>query len=447
MSKGLTVEWVVTSLSQAPIANGNTYTLQPDSPFFNGIPYLGVMFSGKAGTTPDGVRFVGKTTGGDPTHNLSALYNYDRASFLDGFTVRFTISETGWSFEVEGLDVPVMEEGVWSDFHPSDVLDSDSFVSAHAQTPGADLVARYDSCTVWIGKKDASRANTPQPENLTDDVSRDVVLAWNPGEFAVAHDLYVGTAFDDVNDADRADPLDVLASEGQDANSYDPGRLEFGRTYYWRVDEVNGAPDHTIFKGEVWSFTTELLAYPIANVTATATGTPDEGAGPENTVNGSGLNADDQHSVESSDMWAATPDADEPLAIQFDFDRVYKLHQMLVWNYNVAFEPLLGFGVKTATIDYSADGAEWTSLGEVALAQAAALATYTANTTIDFGGVAAQHVKLTVTSGFGVMGKFGLSEVRFLSIPVHASEPDPATGAADVSIDASLGWKLSLIHI
>lgn len=284
-------------------------------------------------------------------------------------------------------------------------------------------------------------ATEPIPANEQTDVPRDAALAWTPGEFAATHDVYLGTAFDDVNDADRANPLGVLVSQDQTATAFDPDRFEFGQTYYWRVDEVNDAPDNTIFKGDVWSFTTELLAYAIENVTATANGTSEEGMGPENTVNDSGLGADDQHSVESGDMWAATPSGDEPLAIQFAFDRVHKLHQMLVWNYNVAFEPLLGFGVKNATVEYSPDGAEWTVLGDMELAQATATETYTANTTIDFDGVAAQYVRLTVNSGFGTMGKFGLSEVRFLSIPVHAGEPQPAAGATDVSVSASLGWK------
>lgn len=38
-----------------------------------------------------------------------------------------------------------------------------------------------------------------------------------------------------------------------DVNSYDPGLLESGKTFYWRVDEVNTPPDSTIFKGAVWS--------------------------------------------------------------------------------------------------------------------------------------------------------------------------------------------------
>ncbi|UCD52039.1 MAG: discoidin domain-containing protein [Phycisphaerales bacterium] len=284
-------------------------------------------------------------------------------------------------------------------------------------------------------------ASEPVPADKQTDVPRDATLAWTAGTFAAMHDVYLGTNLDDVNNADRGNPLGVLLSQGQTATSLDTGRLEFGQTYYWRVDEVNSAPDNTLFQGEVWSFTTELLAYPIENVTAVANGTPDEGAEPENVVNGSGLNTDDQHSTEIGDMWAATPSADEPLTLEFAFDGVYKLHQMLVWNYNVQFELLLGFGVKNATIEYSPDGADWVSLGEVELAQATAQERYTANTTIDFAGVAARYVRLTVNSSFGVMGKSGLSEVRFLSIPVHASAPQPADGTTDVSANAEFAWR------
>ena len=87
--------------------------------------------------------------------------------------------------------------------------------------------------------------------------------------------------------------MGVLVSQGQADTSYDPdGLLEIGQTYYWRIDEVNAAPDNTIFKGDVWSFTAEPLAYPIEAVVATSNGTSEAGVGPEKTVDGSGLSAD-----------------------------------------------------------------------------------------------------------------------------------------------------------
>jgi len=289
--------------------------------------------------------------------------------------------------------------------------------------------------------KVAMQASGPNPADGDEDVSRDVTLAWMPGEFAVTHDVYFGLAFDDVNDASRANPMGVLVSQGQSDVAYTPDAdLTFGQTYFWRVDEVNGAPDNAIFKGAVWSFTTEPLAYPIENVLATSSSSSGATAGPENIVNGSGLNAADEHSIESSDMWLTTPGADPP-SIQFEFDKVYKLHEMLVWNYNVQFELVLGFGVKGVTVEYSADGVDWAALGDVELAQATARADYTANTMIDFGGVAARFVRLAINSGHGPMGQFGLSEVRFTFIPVQAREPQPADAATGVAADTTLAWR------
>jgi len=291
-----------------------------------------------------------------------------------------------------------------------------------------------------LGKPELS--SDPSPENEAIDVPRDVVLGWTAGKFASTHDVYFGTSADDVTNASKSDGLGVLASQEQGATTFDPdGVLEYGQTYYWRVDEVNAAPDKTVFAGEVWSFTVEPLAYPIENVTAETNGASEAGSGPENVVNGSGLDADDRHSTESSDMWAASADGAEPLQIEFAFDRAYKLHEMVVWNYNVQFELLLGFGIKTATLEYSENGADWTVFGDVELAQGTAATGYEANSMIDLGGVTAKYVRLTVVSGFGMMGKFGLSEVRFMYIPTHAREPQPADGATTDAVDVTLQWR------
>jgi F5/8 type C domain len=292
-----------------------------------------------------------------------------------------------------------------------------------------------------VGLRDIALADDPDPADEAIDVPRDVVLGWISGTTAATHDVYFGTSFEDVNTASRVNPMDLLVSESQSANTYDPdGLLEFGTTYYWRIDEVNSAPDFTIFKGATWSFTAEPLAYPIENIIATSNATSEDTAGPENTINGSGLNELDQHSTVSGDMWLGNPGAD-PVYIQYDFGLVYKLHEMLVWNYNVQFELILGFGLKDVTIEYSVDGTDWIALGDVALAQATAKSDYAANTTVDFAGVAARYVRITVNSGYGAMGQYGLSEVRFLFIPASAREPQPADGAANVSVDTALAWR------
>ena len=144
----------------------------------------------------------------------------------------------------------------------------------------------------------ATNALNPSPADEAADVPEEVVLSWTPGEFAGQHDVYFGTSFDDVNNATNLDTMgpDKLYKARQGAASYAvPERLDFGQTYYWRIDEVNAPPtSHVVFKGDVWSFTVEPFAYPIpgTSITATASDSFTIGTGPENTVNGSGLDSD-----------------------------------------------------------------------------------------------------------------------------------------------------------
>ena len=286
-----------------------------------------------------------------------------------------------------------------------------------------------------------TNAKNPIPASEAVDVLRDTTLIWEAGEFAQTHDVYLGTAFDDVNDASRASPMDVLVSQGQVAANYDPGRLEFGQTYYWRVDEVNGAPDNTIYKGETWSFEVEPFAYPVENISVVAS-SADADADPENTVNGSGLDEAGRHSVASEGMWVSSMDGAQPTTIEFTFENVYKLHEMRVWNYNVQFEGFLGYGMKDVTVEYSENGVDWIALGDFEFAQAPASDDYTYNTTVAFDGLAVQAVRLTAHSNWGdLYPQYGLSEVHFMSIPVSAREPQPGDGSSDVGVDSTLTWR------
>ena len=344
--------------------------------------------------------------------------------------------------------VTITEE--WAEYHvTTPVLTAavnPAQISIHVQNqPGEfwmDYVQFYVGEYVPTVFKPRTAAADPRPASGAVDVPNDVILAWSPGVFAVGHDVYFGTVFDDVNDASRANPMGVLVSQGQSAATFDPpGLLDFGQTYYWRVDEVNAAPDNTIFKGGVWSFTVEPFVYQVQNILATAS-SAEAGAGPENTINGSGLNAADQHSTAATDMWLTDISGEQPAWIQYEFPEVLKLYEMWVWNYNVQFELVLGFGLKEVTIEYSVDGEEWTVLGDYEFARATARATYAPNTTVDLDGVVAKYVRLTATSNWsGMMPQFGLSEVRFYYKPVVAREPAPSNGQTGLGLDVALDWR------
>jgi len=166
--------------------------------------------------------------------------------------------------------------------------------------------------------------------------------------------------------------------------------------------------------------------------------------GPEKTINGSGLNADDLHSVDYVDMWLSSITGPQPTWIQYEFDRVYQLHQMSVWNHNSPFEQAFGLGVMDAAIEHSVYGTNWTTLGTThEFTKAPGAAGYAQNTTIDFRDIAAKYVKITANSNWGgLVTQYGLSEVRFLSIPVQARESNPVSGSTDMDVDnITLLWR------
>ncbi|HUV64361.1 MAG TPA: proprotein convertase P-domain-containing protein [Sedimentisphaerales bacterium] len=98
---------------------------------------------------------------------------------------------------------------------------------------------------VWSFSVLSDKANNPDPADGAIDVATSVQLSWSPGLAAKLHSVYFGDDPDVVANAVEAPPLPLT--------TYDPGALEPGKTYYWRVDEFNPP---ALVKGDVWSFTT-----------------------------------------------------------------------------------------------------------------------------------------------------------------------------------------------
>ena len=289
-------------------------------------------------------------------------------------------------------------------------------------------------------ESDKRMAGRPTPGDEAGDIPRDLTLTWAPGESSVTRDVFLGTTLEDANSASITNPLGATVGQDLSGTEWNPGRLEFGQTYFWRVDEANGAPDNTVFKGKVWSFTTEPYAYAVEIAAVTASSQQSDTMGPEKTIDGSGLDELDQHSTSDVDMWLTGGDASP--WIQFEFDKANSIHEMWVWNSNQVIEQALGLGAKDVTIEISTDGDTWTALeGEFQFTQASGTAGYAHNTVVELGGALAKYVKLTVNSSYGPLPQVGLSEVRFFSVPVFARELSPANGSAGVDPAALLTWR------
>ena len=91
-------------------------------------------------------------------------------------------------------------------------------------------------------------AREPNPADGATGVTLDATLSWRPGREAASHKVYFGQ--------DKKAVVDGTASaKSVTENSYQAGDLEYGKIYYWRVDEVNEAAATPVREGDVWKFT------------------------------------------------------------------------------------------------------------------------------------------------------------------------------------------------
>ncbi len=285
----------------------------------------------------------------------------------------------------------------------------------------------------------------PSPDDGSVEMPLDgITLSWIPGMGSTAQELYFGTNFDDVNTATpENDPAGVYMGRQSQA-SFALAPLEYGQTYYWRVDSINGG----IFSSPVWSFDTIKYAYPMASEYITATASSSiEDVNVVNTINGAGLDANDLHNTDLGDMWLSEVQAEgTPVWLQCDLGALVKLNEMLVWNQNTLVEQLLGWGIKDASIEYTADGTTWLPLTEqpVTFEQAPGAEGYAANSAVAFNDLAVRSVRINALSNFeGIvpLNMYGLSEVQFLIVPVQAADPVPANGQTAVSLDPTVSWS------
>jgi len=98
---------------------------------------------------------------------------------------------------------------------------------------------------VWSFTVPPKTAYNPDPADGAGFVDPNAEFSWTGGFAAKLHTVYMGTNYDEVDNASGG----MLLGE----TTYDPGTLELEKVYYWRVDEFDPPFTH---KGDIWSFTT-----------------------------------------------------------------------------------------------------------------------------------------------------------------------------------------------
>jgi len=227
----------------------------------------------------------------------------------------------GTSFD----DVNNGAEGTFAGNTASDfqIVGFPGFPVAEGLAPGTTYYWRVDAINdansdspwkgdVWSFTVPSLTAYNADPPDGMRFVDSDLTLTWMGGFGAKFHNVYFGDNFDEVSSAVGALPL-------ADA-SYSPGTLELGKTYYWRIDEFDGAASN---KGDVWSFRVKP-DIPIADPDLLCWWTLDEGLGTA-VLDWSGHGHDGTFSGEP--QWV---DGYDGSALKFDGSDDYVIHQLPV---------------------------------------------------------------------------------------------------------------------
>ena len=103
---------------------------------------------------------------------------------------------------------------------------------------------------VWSFTVAPKTAFNPVPVEGSLFIDPNVTLSWLPGAGSVEHHVYFGDNFESVQAGTGGTDKGTVTDP-----NYTPGLLERNKTYYWRVDESDGASTYT---GNIWSFTTTI---------------------------------------------------------------------------------------------------------------------------------------------------------------------------------------------
>jgi hypothetical protein len=168
--------------------------------------------------------------GSNPTYVTGYLYEYEGGPL---------VAKTGTLIDTNGNDP-------WEDPSVYDAVFTTGLSGVFAQNERVVPPGYHTTFDTVSSVSDGPAAAAISPADGTTGVSIDADLSWAEAAFATGRELYFG----------KAGSMKKVAPSPA-GKTYDPGTLEFGKTYQWQVNEIG--PGGTV-EGAVWAFTTEGTA-------------------------------------------------------------------------------------------------------------------------------------------------------------------------------------------
>ncbi len=147
----------------------------------------------------------------------------------------------------------------------------------------------------------------------------------------------------------------------------------------------------------------------------------------------------DRHNTSWFDGWISCAASPSPNAsrgeghwILYDFNHLYKLGQMHVWNTNAV--GFLDDGMKEVVIDISDDGVNWTALGQFQFEKGTGSTTYEGFDGPNLNDAEGRYLLITALSNWGG-SCYGMSEIKIdVDVIIGTKEPIVKENCLSVNI-------------
>lgn len=188
-----------------------------------------------------------RTIGGDAGATAESWIDFDVDCQTEVYVAydRRATSLPNWmsSYQPVGETIGVSDpDQAYADLYRNTVPMGEVVMGANLAPGASGALANYFVIVIPAGTGLPYRAVNPGPASGATQVSVSTKLGWTAGAAASSHNVYFG----------KSDPGDFRGS--QVGTLFDPGPLDRGTTYYWRIDEVNASG---VLTGDVWYFTTK----------------------------------------------------------------------------------------------------------------------------------------------------------------------------------------------